>query len=313
MIPSAQPARVADAITRRLTHVELLLLAGEYSRDTYDNAKRDLTRFSAAYGDRLIADCQQDDLIRFLVDNPQWKSNSTKRRVLTEILAAFRWCEDERIIDRNPYRWPRGLKLPITPRREAEAAEYIRLMRAGSRPLRRALYFLWNAAVRTKEMRDLQRRWIDWNSGVIWFENHKSFRMTGKPKGIGVPVRVLRFLRNVCRQLPTGQKLVFVNCYGTPWDRHTFARHLRRTAERIGLDDGAVDRVSAYCLRHSAMGEGLEAGVGEQGLADQFGHANLNLIGYYAAQTRRKTSYLSQLANNFDAKRKQVRRKRTSE
>lgn len=130
--------------------------ADDYSDDSLDGALRALRRFAGDFGHLELVSCRQHDLTRFFGLNPKWKASGTKKRVASTILAGFRWAAEEQLIDRCPYTWPKILKgLADKVRRPADPKEYVELMRFGSRPLRRALFFLRRTGVRPKEMRDL--------------------------------------------------------------------------------------------------------------------------------------------------------------
>jgi integrase len=286
---SAGPWTVRKTTEAYLEHLKQRKGTEDYSAHALEDATRELARFAEQFGNQTIEQCRRYDLTRWLQLNPQWKSNATKRRVMATILACFRWAEDEELIERTPYRRPRNLKLPVTPRREASSVEYIALMRCKSRPLRRALFFLRRTGARPSEMRGLRFDEIDFEAGVVVKQKHKTRAKTGKPRMFGLEPCILRFLQNLYRKKVEGQEFVFLNTYGEPWkDRHVFARHLRRWAKRIGLDEGVVDRVSGYCVRHSFCTWAIEAGVGDRQIADQMGHADTRMIAWYskAAQKR---------------------------
>jgi integrase len=288
---ASDPPTVQGVIDAYLAYLEARVSADEYSPQAFADAARDLGRFGVRFGAQTIDQCRRYDVTQWLQLNPQWRSNATKRRVIATLLGCFNWAEDEELIDRTPYRRPRKLKLPTTPRREATEEEYVALMRARSRALRRALFFLRRTGARTKEMRELSFDEINFEAAVVEKERHKTRRSTGQARLFGLEPCVLRFLRNLYRQRLRDnpeQRLVFLNAEGTPWDRHTFARHLRRWAKRIGLDVGAAKRVSAYCIRHSYCTWAIEAGVGERQVAAQMGHADTRMIGIYSKAAAKK-------------------------
>ncbi len=320
--PAAGGPTVSDVVAAYLNHLAALAQAGEYSRDALANVRRDLERFAAwcrpckahrdgarpacrecaSHGERSAQDCCRNDLVDWLLANPQWKSNHTKRRVLAGILACFAWAADEAdLIPASPYKKPRRLRLPVKPRREARPEEYLALMRKGSRPLRRALYFLRRTGARTCEMREVEWPQIDWENSVVVLVRHKTDGSTAVSRRILLDPGVLRFLRNLKRQAVPGQQKVFVNTDGTAWDRHTFARHLRRYAKRIGLDEGAAERVSAYCLRHFFTGLMGEHGWTDRQVATMLGHSSTRMVSNYN-HNRENQRLLRQLASELRKK-----------
>lgn len=300
-------ATVGAIIKRYLFSLAGRVKASTFSADHLGNNRRDLANFEAFVGsDRDVSDCRQYDLTEWLASNPGWKSVCTKRNALASVLACFRWAEEEEIIDRCPYRRPRALRGESDkPRRPAQLAEYLCLYRAGSKSLRRALFFLWHTGARTCEMRlltweDLR---LDGQHPHIWLERHKTFRKTGKPRVIALDPVVAKFLRWL--QKRSRGRFVFTNTYGGEWDRHTFARHLRRTAQRIGMDDGVAERISAYCLRHSYTCNALEGGATTKQVADLLGHSDTKMVErVYGSHTARHVDYLSRTVEAVRLKRK---------
>jgi integrase len=297
---------IAAVVRAYLAHLERQTKAGAFSPDHLDNVRRDLTRFQAFVGgDKIVSACRQHDLTSWLTSNPQWKSVSTRRNAIASVVSCFAFAEEEEMIDRCPYRRPRSLRNAVVePRRPASVVEYLELFRNGSRPLRNALFFLWHTGARTCEMRAV--RWDDIVFGaeprIILFE-HKTARKTGKPRIIALNAVVAKFLMWLKKR--SKSQFVFVNCDGTPWDRHTFARHLRRTAERIGLDEGVEDRVSAYCLRHAYTCAALVAGLTTKQVADQLGHTDTTMVErVYGSHTTGDMRYLSNVADQIQKRRK---------
>lgn len=293
---------VAEVVAAFLDHLQRRHDAGDYSADALANARRELERFAAAH-DRPVRDCAQADLTRWLAANPQWVSAHTKSNVCTILVACFAWAADEEagaLIDRCPYKRPKILKgLPYEPRRPADHHEYVMLMRKGSRELRRALFFLRRTGARTKEMREL--RWenviLDGDTPHIRLEQHKTRRKTGTCRKIGLDPATAAWFRAIRRSALDSVGLVFLNTRGGGWDRHTFARHLRRTAQRIGLDAGVERRVSAYCLRHTYACDGIEAGATTREIADQLGHTSEAMVSkVYGCHTRDREKHLSRVA-----------------
>ena len=310
--PSAAPLTVGAVVRLYLVNLELRVADRTFSVDHLATVTHNLGNFRSFVGpDRFVLDCRQYDLTGWLAANPQWKSACTRRNAIGAVLGCFSWAEDEELIDRSPFRRPRALKGQTTkPRRPASYDEYRKLLGAGSIPLKRALFMLWRTGMRTCELRNLL--WadvvLDGASPHIRLRVHKTMRSTMGSRYIALDRVVAKFLRWL-RARPSlrrrGQPFVFTNCDGNPWDRHTFARHLRRIAKRIGLDDGAGDRVSAYCLRHSYACNALEGGATSKEVADQLGHADTTMVErVYGSHTSKNLDYLSATAERIRKGRK---------
>lgn len=224
-------------------------------------------------GDRPLSEANNQDMLAWVLANPQWKSGHTKKNNLLAIYDCFNWYAEEEDL-RCPYKRGKVPKFVTPPRREATEAEYIKLMgHESSRELRRALWALWNLGMRTCELRELLWSDVNWENGSISTYSHKTARQTNKPRLIALTPRQYRFFRNLYRQRPPWPGNIFLNTAGQPWTRRSFALHLRRTAARVGLDDGVAQKVSAYCLRHSFAGVADEAGVKHEDAASLMGHS----------------------------------------
>jgi integrase len=290
-----EPLRVRDIVALYLKNLESRVNVGDFSRSAYDDSVRELGRFLLAHGAKPLSECRKHDLTKWLEDHPGWRSAWTRRRILGVITRPFLWAIDQGVIESSPYRAPKKMRKGRK-RRPATQAEYVCLMRGGSRELRRALFFLRRTGVRTKEMRDVVWAEIDFRRGIIVRDKHKAINQTEDPlpRIIGLDRPTLRFLGNLYRNRRPGQLNVFVNCYGTSWDRHTFARHMNRWGSRLGLNPTEA-KLSAYCFRHAYGCAATEAGVGERQLADLMGHSDTRMVSYYA-QTAGKIEHLKRNA-----------------
>ena len=320
----AGPLTVRDVIAQYLEALGLRVQLGDFSAAALSDLRRDLLEgrqtalpdgthakaLAELLGDTAAQDLRNQDLTRWLLANPQWQSLHTQKRNLGAAIAAFAWAAGEgELLPASPLRSRHPLLRREAPsRREADPREYIALMRGGSRPLRRALYFLWNTGCRPAEMRDVTWPEVDLDAGLIVLGHHKTAKKTGKPRLIGLSPRVVRFLRALKKQAPPWPENVFLNCYQGPWDRHTFARHLRRWAERLGLDEGLEDRVSAYCLRHSYITQADEGGVDVKAIADAAGHTNTRMVEKVYSKAARKGAHVRKVAVEIARRRREARK-----
>lgn len=241
-------------------------------------------------GERLLSEASHDDLSRWLLANPQWSSGHTKDNNLRSILDCYRWYAEE-FDGRCPFKRKKLPKFVKPPRRDATDREYIALMRhsgliagddplgpgrrvqGSARELRRALWCLYNLGIRTCEMRGMLWSDFNWQTGVVLTYQHKTARQTGKPRIVVLTPRQYRFFRNLFRQRPPWPDNVFLNTDGDPWNRHSFAKILRETARRLGLDEDAAARITGYCFRHSYATQSDEAGVKHEDAAMLMGHS----------------------------------------
>jgi integrase len=304
---------VREIVSLYLADLTLRCAAGNYSRQSVQRAQYYLTSFAAMFGDQAEAQCTQQDLTKWLLVNPTWRSNHTKGDALGVLVSCFNWACDPAKITQHPiYRRPKALHLKRTPRQPASRADYCAIMRAamfrvgskgrlkcGSRVLRLAIFFLRRTGVRTKEMRTARFEQIDWAIGVMRQRDHKTFHVTGEERVIGLDRCVLRLLRNLYSRRRPSQEYIFTNKRRRPWTKDSFSRHFRAYAKRAGLRSG----VSGYCLRHSFCTEGILAGIGDRQLADQMGHTTTKLIAWYARRAKQNSHYLRRVADDVNRNR----------
>lgn len=303
---------VPEVVTAYLADLSGRVERGEYSADALKDATRYLREFSARFPINLD-NCRQHDLTSFLNDNAsRWPSVSMKKGVCRRVITCFRWATEEELIERCPYHMPSSIRgVPEEIRRPAEENEYQALMLHGSEPLRLGLFLLYRTGIRTKEMRLLT--WdnvvLDHEVPHLRWEKHKTRRRTGKTKLVGLDDETVAFLRNLKADREAKgwlNRLVCLNSDGNAWDRHTFARHLRRTAERIGLDDDVSQRMSAYGIRHTVAVQAIEGGANAKDVADHYGHTDTRMIErVYASHTMHRLQHLGNVAKKItDARKK---------
>jgi integrase len=256
-----------------------------------------------------LAQCTNDDLRRWIAANPQWRKGNTKHNNVAALIACFNWYEEEHG-PKNPYRRKGLPKWPKESRREAEASEYVKLVGTcrTSREMRRALWCLWNVqGIRTCELRALLWSDFNWDGPCIVLNKHKTAAKTGKPRLIPLTPTQVRFFRLFYRQRPPWPDNVFLNTEGRPWTCKSFSLHLRRAAERLGLDENVEDKISAYCLRHSFATQAEEAGCDQQQTANLMGHG-LGVHRESYAKARHKVRFAVESAKKIEDARRQARR-----
>jgi integrase len=305
---------VRDVVDLYVKHLHARHGADDYSAEAIDAALPVLRKFRAEFGLLGLDHCKQHDLTQFFERNPQWKKASMRKRAASTILSCFRWCAEEELIEKCPYKMPKFLKgQPDKARRPATTQEYVTLMRHGSQALRRSLFILRRVGIRTKEMRNLI--WPDIDLGPIphiSLNKHKTVKKSGRARKVGLDNATANFLRALRRNQRGKTQHVFTNSCGKPWTRHSFARHLRRYAKKLGIDEGVAERVSGYCWRHSYTLDGIEGeegGVTTRRIADQLGHSRTNMIdAFYGRQSRENVAHLNEVQTEMLRKRKRQKK-----
>ncbi len=297
----------ADQVVRKyLRHIADRLERNDLTEQVAANYLRDLEDYTKQFGKVQVEKLRQHDLTEFLGAHPSWKAVNTKRSRIASVLACFRWAREEELIPVCPYASPRALRGQIAEtRRPATKEEFDTLMEFGSRPIRWALLFLFRTGCRTCEMRELTWDGVHLDgpqAAHLYLTKHKTFRRTGQPRIVGLDPLTVRLLRAIRRTSKNDH--VFVNCDGFPWRKDSWCHHFRRLARRIGLDDGVVNRVSAYCLRHTYACDAIEAGFTSDQVGRALGHSSPDMVNkVYAKHVGQRVGFITDIAVGVSQKR----------
>lgn len=292
-----QPLTVADVIREYLVAKTGQMQAGLVHKRTCIKAHFYCLAFAEDFGQLRVEQCRRGDLKRWLVKHPEYESPHTKHDACAQIVAAFRWAEEDGLISSCPYRKPKDLPAP-EPRQPITGPEVRAILASahgyGHRPTRRAfrlaLWFLWQTGCRTCELYRLD--WSQYDDSRGCFElRSKTTAKTGRLRLLALPRKAWRLIRWL-RARQTGiTGPVFRNGRGRPWNKDSFGKLFRRHANAAGVRE----EVSAYCLRHGFTVEALEAGAGERQLADYLGHSTTRYVGWYGRGVRSKVDYLREV------------------
>lgn len=292
---------IRDLVAHYLADVELRHSLRQLTAGAVACARHYLGAFVDLYGDQGIGQCSSTDLVKWLIAHPEWRSDHTKNSALGAVVSCFRWCEEERHIDRTPYRRPRRLRLNLRPRSPITRPQLVALHRAAmespqrkgrgrykaGRAFRRMLYALRRTGARPCELRNATWEQVDWQAGVLRQQEHKTDR-GGDVRTIGLDPGLLRLLRVLHDRRNPDRPHIFLNAWGNRWLKASFTQLFRKFARRAGLPAG----VSAYSIRHGFATEAVELGISDRALADQMGHKSTRYVSWYAAQSRQHADHL---------------------
>lgn len=119
---------VAEVINLYLNAQELRFRSNALSKGSVVRSNNYLGSFRAKYGHQRISDCHRADIVTWLLEHPSWESSHTKISAVGQVVACFRWAEDDELIERSPYRRPRALWAPPQPRQALLPEEYEAIM-----------------------------------------------------------------------------------------------------------------------------------------------------------------------------------------
>jgi integrase len=252
------------------------------------------------YGRTPLGDLGQRDIAAWLARNPQWVAGDTIARHVGAVLACFAWAADEELIERSPYRKTRRLsKIRKNQRRDATTAEYCAVMDSAPEQLRRLLWFVDRAGVRTCEARELLWTDIDWAASVISRDSHKTENLLSErmPRLVGLDAETLAELRRW--QEDAAGAHVFVNTRGHPWTKNALNQAFQTLRDRLGL---AKDLVP-YCFRHKFGTDAAMLGMNDRETAELMGHRDPRTTRRYT-HLAEKRGYIRDVAAKLSGRRK---------
>lgn len=321
----ASPGTVAWVINAYLAHLAGRVSDGTYKGKSRDNVSRYLADFAVEAGRLPLSEARQFHFTGWLTARASTWSGRTREDAQNYVLTCFNWALDDELIDRCPFRRPKT-RYP-KPRRPAfDDIYYVRLMwfcmgsrkgrqHKGCIALRRALYFLRNTGARQGEMRNLRKDQVDLVTGACTLQEHKTEHVTGEPRLIGLPAKLVRFLAALMRR--SRSEYVFHDAYGQPWTgpkeadnergKNSFCRLLRRWADRAGLPK----KLTAHCLRHASCVRAIERGdIADKAIADQHGWKGTRMVSHYGAGSRINAKHVANVAEKISGRRAKPEKKK---
>jgi integrase len=202
------------------------------SERTFEWYERHLSAFAKALPPLLlVGQLAPHHVTEAMGKHPGW-SSSTKNGFCRAVLRAFRWAEDEELIDRSPLK---KLKKPKSKRREVvipEAEfEYI-LTTFRNEDFKDLLVTVWETGCRPQEAANVEARHVDLALGRWVFPIDESKGQT-LPRVVYLTEAALHITKKLVLRHPEGP--LFRNEDGKPWTRHALACAFGRLQIIMGL------------------------------------------------------------------------------
>lgn len=257
--------------------------------------------FARHHGNYPLSACRRSLLQNWILQHPEWQDGATRDDAAKSIVSCFKWAEGEGLIERCPFKAPRGVWAPAEPRRPIAPEQYRQLMRFAresngrgrrARPgrvhFRLICWFLWETGARTGEARALKWSDVDLQKGAAFLQEHKTKKKVGGARVVPLSPRVVRVLGFLYTHRREDRPHVFLNSRGRAWTRANLGRRFRVYARLAGLPED----VSAYSLRHGFVVSALEAGCGDRAIADVIGQSSTRYVSWYGSGARHNLDYL---------------------
>lgn len=152
------------------------------------------------------------------------------------------------------------------------------------------LWALWYTGARPGEIAKVEQRHIDEGLWRLDETEHKSGRVTGKDRLIGIPDGLRTIVERLVAKHPEGP--IFRNTYGRPWT--TSASHVRFKDAR---NEGVIrPEVTPYAYRHAWATHALEEGnLTEYEVAKALGHRSTQMVFLHYDQSRKSTKHIEDI------------------
>lgn len=272
------PAKKPPAVTVRIICAHYCAHSrSEQSDRTFEDRKRIIDAFVAAHGDIRIVEARPFHLRLWVDSHEKWKSDWTKKRVISTVQRCFNWAVKLGIIERNPFA---GIsQREGEPGRAMTDEEFSSALRSSSVPFRRLLIFLRYTGARPSECAEIEISHVDFDRSTIILGKHKTIRTRRqrKPRVLILHPIARRLVQSLIRSMVPHQTKLFINSRGNPWTRYALACRMQALRKRIGLPNDC----KIYGLRHKFGTDAIKAGVELKTLSILMGHTTTRMTERY--------------------------------
>ncbi|MDP2886757.1 MAG: tyrosine-type recombinase/integrase [Ignavibacteria bacterium] len=194
---------------------------------------------------------------------------------LRTLRAAFQLAVDWRLIDENPARKCKLLRVPAKDPCFLTLSEFLKLCSAVEDVgFRRLLLFAASTGMRRGELVNLCWEDLDFERRSIRIRNRSNFVVKGyRPRTIPMPADISKIFSSLRK--PAGY--VFLDTKGAPLDAHAVSRRFKRYIRKCGLPGG----LHFHSLRHSYASWMLMANVPISVVKELLGHSSVAVTEIY--------------------------------
>lgn len=276
-MPGAHEPAPADLTYRQVVNLYLSSTAAQQDPRTFAERKRVLELFAARFGHLAVQALRPSDVLFWLAEHPDWRSDWTRKRIVATVGRPLSWAKKLRLIHDNSLS---GFGLPDGNRgRPLRMEELRKLLKATDANFRRVLVFLYYSGARPCEMTALCWDMIDPERGAAVFLHHKTSRSRKDraPRTLVLHPVVLKLLCVIRRRQKVDEQRVFLNRLKLPWTRNALVLRMQRLRGRCQLPDDA----KLYGLRHMFATQVMRRTGDLKVLAELLGHTTTKMAEHY--------------------------------
>jgi hypothetical protein len=282
-------------------------------KETYEDYRRVFKSFKKRWPDLTVADLSIRHIEAWFDGHPAWTS-TTKWNYQTILQAALNWAAKPQGGKLIPYNPIRGAERPRKKSRGGEArvddATHQALLEVVPWDFKQILVALRHTGTRPGNICRVTAKNFNAQDAVWVFDEHhaepgakvhKTFKRTGK----ALIVRLTPVMVELCKQLaekyPTGP--LFRTRRGRAWKPNYIEKRFRLWRKKL-VEKGykIPDRLYAYCYRHQAATNLLEAGEPDTQVAAFLGHKGTRVLHeHYSGITGKSDSVRDMLLRNVTA------------
>ena len=204
----------------------------------------------------------------------QFTSEQTQRTYINCVKTAMNWAAKKKSINlvQNPFAEVKPPKV-VSRAVVITKVEHQALLKFFEDSYRDFLIALWFTGARPGEIAKVEKRHRERGLWRLDSTEHKTGRVTGKDRVIGIIGELTAIVDRLCRKYPTGP--IFRNSFGEPWT--TGASHMRFKKARAKKLIRPV--VTPYAYRHAWATHALESGnLDVYEVAKAMGHQTTQMV-----------------------------------
>ena len=259
---STRPPHRDSISLLELTNHFLADAQGRLRPSTHRFYLRFLQPFASKYPSRKATQISAAHIHAF-ANKPTW-SSSTRHDAITTINTMLRWHGIKMNGLQIPPKESKGMS-SVIPEEQAK-----KLINAARGDMGKLLHFLWLTGCRPSEALNLQAEMVDLKHSLIVLKEHKTSRMTRRPRIIYLSPEAKSHLKEQKERYANG--FLFRSGNGKPYTLNNANNILWRLNRRLGT------KATLYGFRHSFATDGLANGVPETHMAELLGHKSTRML-----------------------------------